>query len=463
MRIREAISVKIRALTTRKKVIGTIYICSWLIMNLLTAPATTLAEEQANTAARVTILNSSLEKEVNGQKASPHRVFLVLETQWENIHPKQKIEKSKKEGKVDRTMGVGGFAGKKSSKKKEYVDADVVYKIRKFNDHAYVLADGMAFALHPATEKIPEGAQLQKSFSIAKQGDTKEVNFVFLIPGDAKNLAFQFFDYTYGHIQIPIQGDPVKAKGTGKPSGKILGTAKTDQVEFAAHALDFFPDYQGKTAPSGWQYAVVHLSGKSLSGKDVRDIIQIKPKENSWLTADGGYLYLCSESSTSQNGYIRFTPEIYQHQEIAFLVPESIKNYNLGIRAKNEVLNLELTGESLKGFPKVLAVHKDGDIMEILLFGTRQDQDKVIIDLAIRSLYDRGGLKIQMSQQFFLIIGEEEHSVDSRATSLLLHHPPKPFTIPPKAALRFELAFAAVGVPSSIRYRGYRSEGHLKF
>lgn len=460
--------MKIKALFPRETTLGaiSIYIGFFLLllMSFLITPAAISAEEkQANKAARVTLINSSLEKELSGQTASPQNVFLVVETQWENIHPKQKIEKSKKEGKVDRTMGVGGLTGKKSSEKKEYVDADVVYKIRKFSDHAYILADGLAFALHPTTEKIPGGAQLQKSFSIAKYGDIKEVNFVFLIPGDAKNLAFQFFDYTYGHIQIPIQGDPVKARGTGKPSGTILGTAKTDLVEFAAHALDFFPDYQGKTAPSGWHYAVVHLSGKSLSGKDVRDIIQIKPKENSWLTADGGYLYLCSESSTSQNGYIRFTPEIYQHQEIAFLVPESIKNFNLGIRARNEVLNLGLTGESLKGFPKALAVHKDGDIMEVLLFGTRQDQDKVIIDLAIRSLYDSGGLEIQMNQQFFLVIGEEEHKVDSRATSLLLHHPPKPFTIPPRAALRFELAFAAVGVPSSIRYRGYRSEGHLKF
>ncbi len=44
--------------------------------------------------------------------------------------------------------------------------------------------------------------------------------------------------------------------------------------------------------------------------------------------------------------------------------------------------------------------------MEILVFGTREDQGKVVVDLGIRSLYDREGIDIQMKQQFFLQIGE---------------------------------------------------------
>ena len=464
----EAISMSMKAIFLRKAslpaIIITLSLSFLLLKALLIIPGFAHADEQSNKAARVTILQSSFAEELSGQNASPPQVFLVLETQWENIHPKQKIEKSKKEGKVDRTMGVGGFAGRKSSKKKEeYVDADVMYKINKFSDHAYLLADGLAFALHPATENIPGGAKLNQSFSIAKQGEVKAANFAFLIPGDAKNLAFQFFDYTYGHIRIPIQGDPVQAGGTGQPPGKILGQAGTDLVEFTTQALNFSPDYMGKTAPEGWDYAVVQFSGKSLSGKGIRDIIQIQPQENTWLAAEGGYLYLCSESATSRNGFIRFTPEIYQYQEVAFLVPESIKKYKLGIRARNTVLHLELTSETIKGFPKAMSVHKDGDIMEIHLFGTRQEQGKVIIDLGIQSFYDRGGLEIQMEQQFFLLIGEDEHTVDSEATSLLQHHPPEPFVVPPGTAIRFELAFAASGTPTSIRYRGYESEGYLKF
>jgi len=101
--------------------------------------------------------------------------------------------------------------------------------------------------------------------------------------------------------------------------------------------------------------------------------------------------------------------------------------------------------------------------MEILLFGLREDQGKAIVDLGIRSLYDRGGLDIQMSRQFFLQIGEEEFSVDTAATAALLRHPPAPFTVPPGASIRFELVFDAGGTVTALRYRGFRSEAVLEF
>ncbi len=45
----------------------------------------------------------------------------------------------------------------------------------------------------------------------------------------------------------------------------------------------------------------------------------------------------------------------------------------------------------------------------------------------------------------------------------LLRHPPVPFTVPPGASLRFELAFNAQGTATALRYRGYESEAVLKF
>jgi hypothetical protein len=101
--------------------------------------------------------------------------------------------------------------------------------------------------------------------------------------------------------------------------------------------------------------------------------------------------------------------------------------------------------------------------MEVLLFGMRKEQDKTIIDVGIRSLYDRGGLEIQTKRQFFLLVGEKEYQVDMKASDSLLHHPPQPFVIPPGASIRFELAFDTTDVPTSLRFRGYRSEGILKF
>ena len=412
---------------------------------------------------RIEILGSTFDAELAGRTAPAGKIFVVCETEWENIHPKQKVEKKKLEGKVDRTMGVGGFASKKKTEKEEYVDMDVAYQIRKLQDHVYLLADGMAFALHESTEEIPGGYKMRESFTIAKQGEIKKIKLVFLVPDARENLSLQMFDYQYGHVTLPVKGSLQKARGSGETSGKTLGLAKTDMAEFAAHALDFQPEYMEKPAPDGWRYAVVQFSGKSLSGGNVRNIVQFNPVEYIWVTTDGGYLFNCSASSTMMDGLVRFTPEIYQYQELAFLVPESAENFKLGIRVQNQVLYLDLTDNSPRGMPQAIATHKDGDVMEVLLFGKRKEQGRMIVDLGIRSLYKRGGLEIQTRQQFFLQAGEQETQVDMKATEALVHRPPEPFVVPPGESIRFELAFATTEDPSSLRFRGYRSEGHLKF
>jgi hypothetical protein len=439
-------------------------IVSILLVLVFSQPvhAFTQAEKASNKAAQIKILACSFEKELPDRKAPSGKIFVVCETEWQNIHPKQKVGKDKLEGNVDRTMGVGGFAGGKKEKNIEYVDMDVAYKVRKLQDHVYLMADGIAFALHDSTEKIPGGYRMDEPFTIATQGESKQVKFVFLIPEGKENMALQMFDYSFGHVTLPVQGSLKEARMSGEASGKILGHAKTDKVDLAAHALDFQSEYSGKSAPDGWRYAVVKFSGKSLSGGNIQDIVQFKPEEYFWLTTDGGYLYYCSASSTALDGLVRFTPEIYQYQELAFLVPESANNFKIGIRVQNQVLHLDLTDKPLVEMPRAIATHKDGDVMEIMLLGMRREKGKTIADLGIRSLYDRGGLEIQIKKQFFLLTGNKENKIDNKTTATLLHQPPKPFVIPPGESVRFELAFDTAEDAVSLRFRGYRGEGELK-
>ncbi|MCX6567683.1 MAG: hypothetical protein NT147_01350, partial [Candidatus Aminicenantes bacterium] len=133
-----------------------------------------LTEQTANKAAKVTVTGSGFEKAVAVPAAPPGKAFFILETEWKNIHPKQKIAKSQLEGKQDRTMGVGGLMdGGKSEKKEEMVDADVAYLVPSFFDHAYLLADGESYALDKLTETVPGGVGLKKDFLVPKQGDVK--------------------------------------------------------------------------------------------------------------------------------------------------------------------------------------------------------------------------------------------------------------------------------------------------
>lgn len=419
----------------------------------------TASEQTANKAAKVTVTGSGLEKEMASQAAPSGKAFFVLDTEWTNIHPKQKIEKSQLEGKQDRTMGVGGLmTGGKSEKKVEYVDADVAYVVPSFFDHAYLLADGESYALDKLTERVPDGVGLNKEFSLPKQNDTKKVRFVYLIPESAKNIAFQFFDYSYGHILIPLKGDLKLAAGSGSAAPKGLGRLKDETLELAATALDFKADYADEEAPAGWRYAVVKLNGKSLSSKN---IVQIELTEYAWLATRNGHLYYSCGGSTTDEGFIRFTPEFAQGQEVAFLVPASEKEFSLGLRVENRVYALALNA-SPPGAPsaKPLAGHKDGNTMEVMFFGARREKGLVILDLGLRSLVE-SGVEIQADAQFILKAGGEDIAYDEDATGALSHRPPTPFTIPPRTFVRFELAYETTAVPESLHYRGFEGEGHL--
>ncbi len=416
-------------------------------------------EKNSNKAVHIKINKIAFEQKLGSEQGSAEQTFFILETQWENIHPKQKIEKSKLEGKVDRTMGVGAFAGKKK-KGEEYVEIDVVYKIRKLVDHVYLVADGTAFSLHKLTEEIPGGVKIEEDFTLSKKGDIRKANFVFLIPKKAENLGFQFFDYEYGHILIPIQGDIGKAVGISGVAGKVLDQIKSNLIEIAAQGISFRNEYQGEKAEDGWHYAIIYLSGKSLSGTKVKDIVQIDLKEYTWVTTQDGYFYYGYGGSTTEEGFIRFTPELYQSQEVAFLVPANAKLASLGLRIQNETFQLKLGSQMMSSMPKALAIHQDGETMEVTVYGLQKKEGTVILDLGIKSLAE-SGLEIQAEEQFMLIVGEEKISFDEEATQRLFHRPPTPFIIPPKTFIRFKLAYRTDRSPTSLYFRGYESEKYL--
>lgn len=423
-----------------------------------------IIEQPANKAAKVAIIKASPEKEMAGQSAPAGKIFFVVEIEWTNIHPKQKIEKRKLEKKQDRTMGVGGLTGRqKETKEEEYVEVDVAYVVPNFLDHAYLLADGETYSLDKLTESVPGGIGLKKEFSLAKQGQTKRVRFVYAIPESARNLAFQFFDYSYGHILIPIQGDLKLAAGGGAARPKTLGEFKDSFLELAAIALDFRAQYGDEEAPEGWRYAVVKLRGKSLAASgEEKNIVEVDPREYIWISTKEGHLYYSSAGSTTEEGYIRFTPDFYQNQEVAFLIPATEKELSLGIRVQNRVYFLALTAApSALPAAKPLATHHDGQTVEIMLFGARRQERRIILDLGVRSLV-KSGIEIQADTQFILKAKGEDIHFNEEETAALFHRPPTPFLIPPGTFVRFELAYETDEAPETLYYRGYESEKYFE-
>ena len=245
-----------------------------------------------NLAVEIDVLATGTQPGIFGNNAPEGSSFYVLDTKWRNVHTKQRMDKASSEKKADRTMGVGSLGAGRSAASADSVDVDVAYQVPALANHVYLVADGIATALHPVTEEIPGGPKTQVAFTVAKLGDTRDARFAFVAPTNAKDVALQFFDYKFGHVLVPIKGDAKRAAGDGTAPGKTLDKAQTAKLDVAAHSLAFRPDYGGSAAPEGWRYAVVQLGGRSRSVRTgVGDIVQIDPTKFIWLEGDGGYVY----------------------------------------------------------------------------------------------------------------------------------------------------------------------------
>ena len=279
-----------------------------------------------NLSVEIDVLATGTQPRIFGSQAPAGFSFIVVDTRWTNVHSKQRMDKAAAAGAADRTMGVGSFAsGRGGGSAADSVDVDVAYQIPRLVDHVYLVADGIATALQPVTEEIPGGPKIGIPFTIAKLGDTRDARLAFIAPAGAKDVALQFFDYKFGHVLVPIRGDAKRAAGDGTPPGHVLDKAETSKLDVAAHSLAFAANYRGATAPQGWRYAVVQLGGRSRSVRSgVGDIVQIDPAKFIWLEGDGGYVYPSVGGSTGATNVLRFTPEIYQMQEVAFLVPSTV-------------------------------------------------------------------------------------------------------------------------------------------
>lgn len=418
-----------------------------------------------NLAMEIDVLATGTQPGIFGNQAPEGSSFLVVDTRWRNVHSKQRMDKASSEGKADRTMGVGALGqGRAQGTAADSVDVDVAYQVPRLADHVYLVADGVASAIHSVTEEIPGGPKIGVAFTVAKLGETRDARFAFVAPAAAKDVALQFFDYKYGHVLVPIRGDAKRAAGDGTPPGKVLDKAQTTKLDVAAHSISYRADYAGAAAPQGWRYAVVQIGGRSRSVRGgIGDIVQIDPTKFIWLEGDGGYVYPSAGGSTTSQRFLRFTPEIYQMQEVAFLVPAAADRFRLGLRAETEVAKLAVTGSKPGGLPSAQQTHKDGTTMEFLLLGSRQEGQYTLLDLAINPLKTNGqGIDIQPEQQFMLVTAAGEIRPDMAATWARTNRPPRPFAVPPSTPLRFELAFPNTGPPTGVRIRGFESEGRFK-
>ena len=420
-------------------------------------------DPMANQAVRIEVTGAAIQADLFGEAAPEGKSFMILATRWENVHPRELVDRAALEGRSDRTMGVSAFSGG-GGPPPEYVEADVAYLVPRLSDHVFALVDGAAVSLHPATGSLPGGRDPDGGLTLPSLGSVTTFPVAFLVDAEPRDVALQFFDYSYGNMVVPVWGD-ASAEEPSALEEEPLDRVETDVLDVAATGLSFRDRYGGEAAPPGWRYAVVSLRGQSLSSSGAMgNIVQFEPLEYTFLLTEGGFLRYAKGASVNDEGVIRFTPEVPQRQELAFLVPEDDDRLTLGLRLGNEVVTLDLTDDAPRGLPRRgEASHEDGDVLEVVLFGRRREGDAWILDLGIRPGVEDQGMEIQPRAQFLLQTEGGEISPDMEASLAGPGSPPDPFIIPPGVPVRFELVYQTTEDAEGVRYRGFRGEGTLRF
>jgi len=428
-------------------------------MTLAVASSGVTERKYANESVVVRVLEARAIRQLEQVAAASGNRFLLLSLEWKNISPRVMT----RTGAPDRTMGAGSLFGGNAaggSGSNSKVEKDVAYKVPKWGDHLFVVADGVARSPHWAGASMVAGAGPGDSLTLGRFGQVKQQWIVFEIPAATSSLALYFFDYSNGHIVLPLTGtSPVLQPGKAVTENAVRRVSR-DDLDLVVRTVQFASEFGGIKAPQAWKFAIVDFIGKSLSGSGARrDIFQIDTGKYAWLYGDGGYLYPAIDSS-NDSGVIRFTPEVYKWDQAAFLVPERGENFNLGLRFGSDVNILPLGDTAPTVAPKSFAQYEDGDVMKLHVFGKRRDNDKLIVDLGVEAMASGKGIEVRPYRQFLVSALGNKIPVNRNATQSLAHGAGSAIIVPPDNLYRFSLVFDAPD-DGVLDYRGLKSSGEV--
>jgi hypothetical protein len=289
---------------------------------------------------------------------------------------------------------------------------------------------------------------------LPREHSKRKFRFSFLIPDNASNLAFHFFDFAYGHITIPLKGDIEKAKKSEQEKSKAP-PIRTKQLESNIDGIDTIADYLGQKAPVGWQFKRVRFLGRSMSKRGGRgDIVQLNAQKDLWLQVREGFLYAPQKVNEK---FLRFFPDYLSSTHVIFLVPESEKEVNLIVRAGAKTFSMPVGGKEKLALPKPLSSWKDGDVAQFVLLGKSHHKGKIVLDLVAKNLQKDKGIELSPFRQFQLGAGKKSLKADKKKTESLAHGAKRKMVLPPGVSVRFLLVFSSEKGIASIKYRGIKS------
>ncbi len=408
-----------------------------------------------NSNVQLTVTDLEIVNGAGGSAAPPGMQYVVLSTAWKNLVEPKQVERPKSKG---RSAVVGGG-------ETETVMAETPYMVPALPDNLYLLLDGRHVAeISGATENLADHLPLS-GLILERYNAEVRGKVAFAVPvGTIQSLTLQFFDFTQGHINLPLYGTaPTSA---GKP---LAAPQRNQFFEVAIYRTEFTKKLGQNEAPAGNQYLVVEFGASSTA---TGAATQLDFDQYAFLIQDGVYQSQPVKDLAGVpyflHGLVRFIPEFVRRGVTVFLVPEQAGRLELLLSASQmDPLSFLLTPDrQAKPQPQPAGTIQDGDTAEILLNSwtwmdrlgdstPARGRRYLVLDVTVSNKEPRQGLTVQ-PMQFLLTSGRTEFE-PSRATEKLPHPLTGERNVPAGTRARFEVAFEAPRDAQGLRlkYQGF--------
>ncbi len=410
-----------------------------------------VATSGQNTHVQLTIADLQIATAAGDSPAPPGQRYVVLSAIWKNVVPPQTVQRPKPGGRSD---VVGG------SQEMETVIVETPYMVPTLADHLYLLLDGRYVAeISPASERLPD--HLPLTGLLVKYNAEIRGTVAFAIPsGASQSLTLVFFDFTQGHITLPLYGSAPAAQDS-----PAVGPARNGLFEAAVYRTEFTRKVGQAEAPAGQQYLVVGFGASSVApGAATQldfsqyvyliedDVYQVQPVEN---LANVALLF---------QGLVRFIPGFVRHGVIVFEVPEQTGRMELLLAASQmDPLSFILTPTvQARPQPQPVRVIQDGNSAEVLInsatwtdrvgnMAAEEGRRFLVLDITVVNKEASQGLTLE-PRQFALTDGRAVYEA-STAKQKLAHPLVGERVIPAGKKGRFEIAIEAPKDARGLRLR----------
>lgn len=433
-----------------------------------------------NTNVQLTVTDLRILPSAGDSAALTSFQYLVLGTAWKNIKAPETVERPKGSGSgrgaaesATGTVGMlggggfGGLGGGRRQQETEKVTLQVPYVVPDLTANLYLLIDGRYVAqVSPDTEQLKDHLPLPE-LNIERQNRVVRGTVAFLLPATQyKSLALQFYDFSQGHITLPLYGEAPKSED--KP---LVGHVSNALFKAGVYRNEFVKQVGETSPPSGSRYLLVDFGATSLAAGLAA---HLDLDQFAFLVEDGFFIGRPEAALPGLpyqfQGMTRFLPGFTRHGTIAFVVPEQTGRLELLLAAASmDPLRFVLTPNvAERPQPSPVRTVQDGKVGEVLINSVTfvdhirdakasSGQRYLVLDMTFRNKTADTGM--DLDPQAFTVSARGKEFSRSDATAQLPHPLSEARFVPPQTRVRFEIAFE---VPADARTLTMKYQGFEK-